>query len=69
MPPVSQVMELNAYELKLLPYDPATDTYRKKTLKERCHRWGETNILVQRDVMSAFLACHVTEKGYDRPLL
>lgn len=65
----SQVIELNAYELKLSQYDPATDTYRKKALKERWHRWGETDILVQRDVMSAFLACHVTEKGHDRPHL
>lgn len=65
----SQVIELNAYELKLSQYDPATDTYRKKTLKERWHRWGETDILVQRDVMSAFLACHATEKGHDRPRL
>lgn len=65
----SQVIELNAYELKLSQYDPATDTYRKKTLKERWHRWGETDILVQRDVMSAFLACHATEKGHDRTRL
>lgn len=65
----SQVIELNAYELKLSQYDPATDTYRKKALKERWHRWGETDILVQRDVMSAFLACHATEKGHDRTCL
>ena len=26
----SQVVELNAYDLKLSQYDPATDTYRKK---------------------------------------
>ena len=60
---------MNAYELKLSQYDPATDTYRKKALKERWHRWGETNIWVQKDVMSALLACYVTEKGRDRPLL
>ena len=65
----SQVIELNAYELKLSQYDPATDTYRKKALKERWHRWGETNVLVRRDVTSAFLVCHVTETGHDRPLL
>ena len=63
------MIELNAYELKLSQYDPATDTYRKKALKERWHRWGETDILVQRDVMSEFLAGHMTEKGHDRPLL
>ena len=65
----SQVIELDAYELKLSQYDPATDTYRKKALKERWHRWGETDILVQRDVMSAFLACHATGKGHDRTRL
>ena len=65
----SQVVELNAYELKMSQYDPVTDTYRKKALKERWHRWGETDILVQRDIMSAFLACYVTDKGHDRSRL
>lgn len=65
----SQVVELNAYDLKLSQYDPATDTYRKKALKERWHRWGETDILVQRDIMSAFLACYVTDNGHDRSRL
>ena len=60
---------MNAYELKLSQYDPATDTYRKKALKERRHRRGETNIWLQKDVMSALLACYVTEKERDRPLL
>lgn len=64
-----EVIELNAYELKMSQYDPPTDTYRKKLLKERWHRWGNTDTLVQRDVMSAFLACHVTENGHDRALL
>ena len=65
----SQVIELDAYELKLSQYDPATDTYRKKLLKEREHRWGETDVFVQRDVMSAYLACYATENGHDRALL
>ena len=65
----SRVVELNAYELKMSQYDPITDTYRKKALKERWHRWGETDILVQRDVMSAFLACYVTDNGHDRSRL
>ena len=65
----SQVVELNAYEVKMSQYDPVTDTYRKKALKERWHRWGETDILVQRDIMSAFLACYVTDKGHDRSRL
>ena len=64
-----EVIEHNAYKLKMSQYDPQTDTYRKKPLKERWHRWGNTDTLVQRDVMSAFLACHVTENGHDRALL
>lgn len=64
-----EVIELNAYKLKMSQYDPPTDAYRKKPLKERWHRWGNTGTLVQRDAMSAFLACHATEKGHDRALL
>ena len=29
-----EVIELNAYKLKMSQYDPATDAYRKKPLKE-----------------------------------
>lgn len=65
----AKVVELNAYALKMSQYDPATDTYRKKTLKERWHRWGNSETLVQRDVMSAYLACYATEKGHNRALL
>ena len=64
-----EVIEHNAYKLKMSQYDPQTDAYRKKPLKERWPRWGNTGTLVQRDVMSAFLACHVTENGHDRALL
>ena len=64
-----RVVELNAYALKMSQYDPATDTYRKKPLKEREHRWGETDVYVQRDVMSAYLARYATENGHDRALL
>ena len=64
-----EVIELNAYKLKMSQYDPQTDAYRKKPLKKRWHRWGNTGTLVQRDAMSAFLACHATEKGHDRALL
>ena len=42
---------------------------RSLSLKERWHRWGETDILVQRDIMSAFLACYVTDNGHDRSRL
>ena len=63
-----EVIELDAYKLKMSQYDPATDSYRKKPLKERWHRWGNSDTLVQRDVMSAFLACHATKKGALRKL-
>ena len=36
-----EVIELNAYKLKMSQYDPQTDAYRKKPLKERWHRWGK----------------------------
>ena len=62
-------IELNAYKLKMSQYDPPTDAYSKKPLKERWHRWGNTGTLVQRGAMSAFPACHATEKGHDRALL
>ena len=65
----AKVVELNAYALKMSQYDPQTDTYRKKPLKQRWHRWGNSDMLVQRDIMSAFLACYATEKGHDRSLL
>ena len=64
-----EVIEHNAYKLKMSQYDPQTDAYRKKPLKERWPRWGNTGTLVQRDAMSAFPACHATEKGHDRALL
>ena len=64
-----EVIEHNAYKLKMSQYDPQTDAYRKKPLKERWPRWGNTGTLVQRDSMSAFPACHATEKGHDRALL
>ena len=41
-----EVIELNAYKLKMSQYDPQTDAYRKKPLKERWHRWGNTGTLV-----------------------
>ena len=65
----SKVIELNAYTLKMSQYDPPTNTYTKKPLKVRWHRWGGTRTFVQRDVMSAFLACYATDKGHDQALL
>ncbi len=46
-----------------------TDTYTKKSLKQRWHQLGETDTLVQRDIMSAFLACYAAENRHDRSLL
>ncbi|OUO49794.1 hypothetical protein B5F76_13140 [Desulfovibrio sp. An276] len=46
-----------------------TDTYTKKPLKQRWHQLGDTDTLVQRDIMSAFLACYATENRHDRSLL
>lgn len=63
------VQELDAYQLKLSQYDPATNTYTKKPLKQRWHRHGMTDTIVQRDIHSAFLACYATEKGHDPILL
>lgn len=64
------VIELNPYVLKLSQYDPPTDTYIKKPLKQRWHPWGgNTDTLVQRDIMSAYLACYATSNRHDRSLL
>ena len=41
----SKVIELNAYTLKMSQYDPPTNTYTKKPLKVRWHRWGGTRTL------------------------
>ncbi|MDT3663200.1 MAG: hypothetical protein ROM54_06760 [Anaerobiospirillum sp.] len=62
-------IELDPFSLKLSQYDPATDTYTKKPLSQRWHQWGNTDKWVDRDIMSAFLACYVTEQGHDRRLL
>ena len=64
------VIELNPCVLKLSQYDPPTDTYIKKPLKQRWHPWGgDTDTLVQRDIMSAYLACYATSNRHDRSLL
>lgn len=62
-----EVIELNAYKLKMSQYDPPTDAYRKKPLKERWHRWGNTGTLVQRDAMSAFRRAMQLKKDTTEP--
>ena len=65
-----EVIELDPFSLKLSQYDPARDEYVKKPLKQRWHEWGNTGIKVDRDRMSAFLACYADNKtGHDRNLL
>ena len=64
------MIELDPVRLKLSQYDPETDEYVKKPLGQRWHEWGHTGIEVQRDIMSAFLACYAdNDKGHDRALL
>ena len=65
----SKVEELNTWVLKMSQYDYATGTYTKKPLKERWHRVGNTDVWVQRDIMSAALACFVTQDGHDPALI
>ena len=65
-----EVIELDPFFLKLSQYDPERDEYVKKPLKQRWHEWGNTGIKVDRDRMSAFLACYADNKtGHDRTLL
>ena len=61
-----EVIEHNACKLKMSQYDPQKATaYRKKPLEGGMAPAGKTGTLVQRDAMSAFPACHATEKGHD----
>ena len=65
-----EVIDLDPVFLKLSQYDPERDEYVKKPLKQRWHEWGNTGIKVDRDRMSAFLACYAdNQTGHDRTLL
>ena len=65
-----EVIDLDPFFLKLSQYDPERDEYVKKPLKQRWHKWGNTDIKVDRDRMYAFLACYADNKtGHDRNLL
>ena len=50
-----KVIEVAPYKLKLSQYDPYTDSFRKKELRERWHRAGTDEEYIQRDVLSAIL--------------
>ena len=64
------VVELDAFSLKMSQYDPWRDTYEKAPLNLR---WKQTDVdgtYVQRDILSAMLACFADPKqGHDRELL
>ena len=64
-----EVEEFNPRELRLSQYDPFTEAYVKKPLKQRWHRIGNTNTIVQRDVFSAFLLLHAGKNGHNPKLL
>ena len=51
----SKVVEVNPYRLKLSQYDPYTNSYAKKSLAQRWHRFGDTDEWIQRDILSALL--------------
>ena len=60
------VVDLNARSLRMSQLDPLTGVYRKKELSERWHVLGDGSGVVQRDVLSAFLArCATRVDGQD----
>ena len=64
-----EVVEFDPRTLRLSQYDPFTETYVKKPLKQRWHRLGNTNTIVQRDVFSAFLLLYAGKNGHNPELL
>ena len=50
---------INSRQLKTSQYDHSIKDFRKKTLSERWHVFGDSRGRVQRDIYSAFLALHV----------
>ena len=64
-----EVVELDARKYRMSQYDFFTDSYKKKPLSQRWHRLGESDTYVDRDMMSAFLACYATQTGHDPNLL
>ena len=51
-----ELVELNTWRLKMSQYDHVSETYTKKPLSQRWHPLGASELLVQRDCYSAFLA-------------
>ncbi len=58
------VVELNTQKLKMSQYDHQTGVCTKKPLSQRWHDLGGSNLLVQRDCYSAFLAKNVEENQH-----
>lgn len=59
------VIELNTWQLKMSQYDHVLDTFIKKPLSQRHHNLGDGISCVQRDMYSAFLACHAQGKKHN----
>lgn len=60
-----KVIELNTQKLKMSQYDHLTEVYTKKPLSQRWHLLGSSDIMVQRDCYSAFLAKSVIENQHN----
>lgn len=59
------VLAIDIRSLKTSQYDHATDSFQKKPLSQRWHELGDGTGRVQRDVYSAFLACHANGSKHD----
>ena len=59
-----KVVELNTWKLKMSQYDHITEVCTKKPLSQRWHALAGSNLLVQRDCYSAFLARNVIENQH-----
>jgi len=57
-----RLIELDTWKLKMSQYDHVTDSFSKKPLSQRWHCLGSSEKLVQRDVYSAFLAKHASDR-------
>ena len=59
-----KLVALNTRRLAMSQYDHISDSRTKKPLSQRWHRLGGSDVIVQRDCYSAFLAKHATEDGH-----
>ena len=65
-----RVIELDAFKMKLSQYDPWRDVYLKAPLNLRWKETDAAGIYIQRDILSAMLACFADEdQGHDPELL